>query len=51
MSVAGVRCMTSFVLKKKQTAGRERGRLRRAGFADFKKDREGTIGVCHGENY
>lgn len=48
MSVAGVRCMTSFVLKKKQTAGRERGR---AGFADFKKDREGTIGVCHGENY
>lgn len=37
--------MAFFALKKKQTAGRERGRLRRAGFADFKKDREGTIGV------
>lgn len=45
MRIAGVRCMAFFVLKKKQTAGRERGRLRRAGFADFKKDREGTIGV------
>lgn len=45
MSVAGVHCTTSFVLRKKQTAGRERGRLRRAGFADFKKGREGTIDV------